>query len=386
MPWITTLHKCAMITLVAIAISVLAIGAIGELFSLWLLVIDRQFARAACFGLLIGSALLVFALFYSSSIQNGNGFSIAASLRFVFAALAQCVKNGLFYFFAGLCFITAAYWSADTSKNSTLTFMLALLGIAVLLYGTGSQAVLSMGQGRSSLDPTKAEALLKDLLKEPDKANEVVSSLAAEMKPIPTGAYANFAVAGGAAALTAFFGWGITERRSEIRDVFVDHTRYDLVQASLQPSSLNLDYFRVSATLPDGEHLYARSSKNMLFISVPEGISRRAPNVTFTFERIDRLSTSAQNIDWQRGTNVAAAQFSSTLQMKENSYCAISKDYGAEKDVNNSGSLEAPIRVWSCALGVQSDADTSAPVLINNIITDENNKIISKSVTVESLH
>jgi hypothetical protein len=155
-------------------------------------------------------------------LQLAQGQAIEPTLVSLGRALGAIFESGAFYFFVGIAFLATAFLCQRAEVNSTLTFIVALLGIAILLYGTGSQATLGMGQGQiTKLDPEKVEAFLKEKLREPDKSPEVSKDLIRFTgQSGAAAAYVNFAVAGGAAALTAFFGWGITSRAPEIQNAF----------------------------------------------------------------------------------------------------------------------------------------------------------------------
>ncbi len=57
------------------------------------------------------------------------------------AQLDRILSSGGFYFFAGLALLLYAIHTTNTQVHPSLTFLLAMLGMAIMLFGTGSQAV-----------------------------------------------------------------------------------------------------------------------------------------------------------------------------------------------------------------------------------------------------
>ncbi|MER9191224.1 hypothetical protein [Mesorhizobium australicum] len=131
------------------------------------------------------------------------------------AAIAA-MQSPPFYFFFGLILLVCAFLSNGYGLNSSLTFLVAMLGVAILLYGTGSQAAGTFGG-----DPGKAQKLLVAPLPGAAVQAETATSGAPSVP-----ALANIAIAGGAAVLTAFFGWGVITKSPEIRQVFRDYDQY----------------------------------------------------------------------------------------------------------------------------------------------------------------
>jgi hypothetical protein len=157
--------------------------------------------------------------------------------------LMEFLQSPPFYFFFGLILLIAAFLTTYAQLNSSLNFLIAMLGVAVLLYGTGSQAAATLAANSGGAGGTAAQAkseastLLDAYLKEdPGKLtqaqlDELKKSV--DRTPAPSGmtsAAANVAIAGGAAVLTAFFGWGVIEKSREIRQVFRDYDQYSLVR------------------------------------------------------------------------------------------------------------------------------------------------------------
>lgn len=152
-----------------------------------------------------------------------------------------------FYFFFGCLLLALAFLTSQEGLNTSLTFLVAMLGVAILLYGTGSQAVGTFGS-----NPELAAQLLQEREKakatearlEPAQGGEVPQPKAPDTpasalpKAISPGA-ANLVVAGGAAVLTAFFGWGVITYQNQIRQVFRDYDQYTKVRLEFCDAAVN---------------------------------------------------------------------------------------------------------------------------------------------------
>lgn len=156
--------------------------------------------------------------------------------------IVEILQTPPFYFFFGLSMIVVSFITTSFQLNSSLTFLVAMLGVAILLYGTGSQAAGTLGNATSG-----AQTLLSRSISQSAAANPPV--VAGDGTPTPadpptpaptppvstpsgnalTSAAANIAIAGGAAVLTAFFGWGVVTYATDIRQVFRDYDQYSLV-------------------------------------------------------------------------------------------------------------------------------------------------------------
>jgi hypothetical protein len=192
------------------------------------------------------------------------------------AQLDRILSSGGFYFFAGLALLLYAIHTTSTQVHPSLTFLLAMLGMAIMLFGTGSQAVGTIAtagarqldpldardqnpaNGTSGDNPSKpaqaaAQATVKaveaaaalqtdaekagalagvlQLAKEASRqAADVAAILASTGPATPTQDWspvkANAAIAGGAAVLTALFGYGVIHYRTDIKDVFGFYDHY----------------------------------------------------------------------------------------------------------------------------------------------------------------
>jgi hypothetical protein len=160
---------------------------------------------------------------------------------------SEILQSPPFYFFFGCILLALAFLSSQREFNSSLTFLVAMLGVAILLYGTGSQAAGTFGS-----NPERAAELLREQAKananvdKSDAADEDAApptkapdaSATAPQGAISPGA-ANLVVAGGAAVLTAFFGWGVITYQNQIRQVFRDYDQYTKVKFVFCDAAVN---------------------------------------------------------------------------------------------------------------------------------------------------
>jgi hypothetical protein len=164
---------------------------------------------------------------------------------FDFSRLNDALQSPPFYFFFGCFLLVVAFVTSEAELNTSLTFLVAMLGVAILLYGTGSQAAGSFGS-----NPELPARLLKEnahgasppISETPAAEPVVVPPAATTTSPAPSGAIsataANLVIAGGAAVLTAFFGWGVIKYQGDIRQVFRDHDRYTKVRIEFCDAAL----------------------------------------------------------------------------------------------------------------------------------------------------
>ncbi|MBU1306788.1 MAG: hypothetical protein KKF33_14880 [Alphaproteobacteria bacterium] len=203
--------------------------------------------------------------------------------------LLDILQSPPFYFFFGCLLLVLAFVATQFNLNTSLTFLVAILGVAIVLYGTGSQAAGTFGDA-----PAAAQAMLAGKPKPGDGADDNDKDDAEDDKEAPraplfAGAAANVAIAGGAAVLAAFFGWGIIGQSDKIRQVLRDYDQYvqirlefcdmDAGECASAPNLKGADLIRASSLTPDvrnallrtayletwqGERAYARETGNGL--------------------------------------------------------------------------------------------------------------------------
>lgn len=262
-------------------------------------------------GLLIvasAAAAAVILVAFINSVTNFNTF---------WSQVERVLQSGVFYFFAGLALLVSAIYATNTHEHPSLTFLIAMLGVAIMLFGTGSQAAGSIASsGAPLLSPSDAvvssrnpgtpprdgvdgntprEGDLDHKSKANPGAGPADDAAAAKDAPSRTSSNpvsdwspvkANAAVAGGAAVLTALFAWGVIHYRSDIRSVFSDSDNYARLQidtcASRQSDcsdalgneerlgtpeqAFKLEDYSIQAELGDGTPLYVRAVNRKLTI------------------------------------------------------------------------------------------------------------------------
>lgn len=143
--------------------------------------------------------------------------------------LLDFLQSSPFYFLAGCVLLGLAFVAEHYALNSSLIFLVAMLGVAVLLYGTGSQAAGSFGGDTEALKALQAY-IDKPVAKRSDADFTELKSSISKASGSGVG---NIVIAGGAAVLTAVFGYGVIAKAPEIRQVFRDWDRYSIVKLDL---------------------------------------------------------------------------------------------------------------------------------------------------------
>lgn len=238
----------------------------------------------------------------------------------------KVLVSGAFYFFAGLSLLLYAIHTTTSQTHPSLTFLIAMLGMAIMLFGTGSQAVGSIATAGAPLPPAQRaferdpSAAVQDaaandataaaratveavkaaggLESDAEKAAALDTILAAaeeterQVAAMPASApqapargdwhpfKANAAIAGGAAVLTAIFGYGVIHFRTDIKDVFGYYDRYVKLRinacaafdktcvlnsasmGSTEIPSFTLADYEVDAELANGSPIYMVQSGN----------------------------------------------------------------------------------------------------------------------------
>jgi hypothetical protein len=136
-----------------------------------------------------------------------------------------------FFIILGCVFLYLAY-SIMEHAHASFVFLLAILGVAIVLYGTGTQATATTEQIASL--PVKAT------------------------------------VFGGAGLLAALFGYGVVWKAKEIPEVFKPTRRYEriILKNNFDPK-LNLKSFNILATTSDDRPLHILPRQGFVEILVP---------------------------------------------------------------------------------------------------------------------
>ncbi len=218
------------------------------------------------FGLLavlLGAGLLI----YGTALQATREGQITG-IKQVYDELKLFFASPMFFILLGALFIYCALVLLDETHTG-FVFILAVLGIAMILFGTGSQAVLS-----------------------------------GELPPAAVGKI-SVGIAGGAAALAAIFGYGIVYLESGIQDFFkrtVDYGFLELTTAGTANQTVDLDDHIVGATTIEGRPLHLWKQTNRLQIMVPR-YSQRGSSTIAVFIRGPRIPPnsppSTYTVNWE---------------------------------------------------------------------------------------
>lgn len=156
------------------------------------------------------------------------------SLKQVYDEIKSFFLSPLFFLLFGVLFLYSAFLLLDQT-HSAFTFILAILGIALILFGTGSHAVASANL------------------------------------PVDAAAKINVGIAGGAAALAAIFGYGTMFLETGIQGFFKRSVDYGFLELSTRGSpipTLDLENSFVSASFADGRplHIWKRTSEVQIMV------------------------------------------------------------------------------------------------------------------------
>jgi len=181
-------------------------------------------------AILLGVGLMIYGTSLHAVHQGQiNGIKqVYDEIKLFFASPMFFILLGGFFLYCGLILLDATH--------TGFVFILAVLGIAMILYGTGSQAFAS---------------------------GDV---------PQPTSGRISLGIAGGAAALAAIFGWGIVYLETGIQAFFkrtVDYGFFELTTVGTANQTIDLDEHIVSATTIDGRPLHLWKQTNRVQIMIP---------------------------------------------------------------------------------------------------------------------
>lgn len=178
----------------------------------------------------------------------------------------------IFYVILGCMFLYVSFVLLNRAHPAFL-LLVAILGVAILLYGTGTQAAMT-GQG--------------------------------DNKQI--GASAQIAIAGGAGALAAFFGFGVVYMNTDIQKVFKRTMDYGVLEIV---TSRVLDGYAIQAKQGDGRPLHQWINENKLQLLIPfNGVdSRSIVAVSLTSEQANaaKVIDVTYTIKWTEDARVAIA-------------------------------------------------------------------------------
>ena len=167
---------------------------------------------------------------FSSAAANQGGSK--SSLDSLFGRLNDFCSSGVFFILLGLGLLFFAWRGLTVGIHTSFSFVLVVLGIAVMLFGTGTQ-----GMGRLS----SAEAASRYTI----------------------------SIAGGAGILAVAIGYGMVMLGPKIQEVFELQTHYAWVELQADPRcSLGINRYWAEFT-SNGESLAYKSRKGQIFVLLP---------------------------------------------------------------------------------------------------------------------
>jgi hypothetical protein len=135
-------------------------------------------------------------------------------------------STGLFYIALGIGFLWIAFHNLES--HPAFIFLIVILGVAIILYGTGTQAAGSGNTGQL-----------------------------------------NIAIAGGAGALAAFFGFGVIHYYETIQRVFKYTKDYAVLELSSDDRTADLQDYEVRAESYEGQPLHLWKKGQTIQVLIP---------------------------------------------------------------------------------------------------------------------
>lgn len=148
----------------------------------------------------------------------------------IYAEVKAFFSSSFFFVLLGCLFLYVASREM-VNTHSAFVFLLAILGVAILLYGTGTQAA-----GTAKTDDSNLGAI-------------------------------NLYIAGGAGVLAAVFGWGVVHYSTDIQKVFKRNLDYGVIELTGDPKILI--YYDIAAEQLGGSQLHLLKKDNYVQILVP---------------------------------------------------------------------------------------------------------------------
>jgi hypothetical protein len=169
----------------------------------------------------------------SSTAPPPSQFGTASTLDYFFSRMNDFFSSGIFFILLGIGLLYFAWRGLTVGIHTSFSFVLVVLGIAVMLFGTGTQ-----GMGRL----TSSEAV---------------------------GRY-TISIAGGAGIIAVAIGYGMVMLGPKIQEVFELQTHYAWVELRASDPRCSLEINRYWAEFTsNGETLAYKSRKGQIFVLLP---------------------------------------------------------------------------------------------------------------------
>jgi hypothetical protein len=175
------------------------------------------------------------------------------------------LSSPIFFILLGCAFLLAAGRLIDETHPS-FVFLLAILGVSIVLFGTGTQA---SGEGNLKNVPIKV------------------------------------VVAGGAGVLAAVFGFGVVWQVEGIQKVFGKVGNFGVIE--LKPaSSYDLNKLHITSTTREGRPLPVITKSDLVAVFVPTTVGSRRARICVSVSNADNKSmtspTPCFEVSWKSST------------------------------------------------------------------------------------
>jgi hypothetical protein len=183
----------------------------------------------------------------------------------VYGEIKSFFAAPVFFILLGCLFLIITARSIDQTHPSFI-FLLAILGVSIVLYGTGTQGVGS-----------------------------------AEFKNVPI----KVAIAGGAGVLATVIGFGVLWQVEKVQKVFNTVHKMGLVELQNTTAPyFDLRTLHISARTPDGTQLPLLASEKSVYVFVPIAVGRRRDSICVTIASTTGTPLSPQGacsaVVWRR--------------------------------------------------------------------------------------
>lgn len=145
-------------------------------------------------------------------------------------------RSGIFFILLGVGLLAWAYWLLSNG-HSTFVFIIALMGMSILLFGTGTQSI-----GNAAYASPDKQLTVKGM------------------------------VAGGASLLAIIFGFGAVHFRKDLPEVFITQGGYGLIEFKLKKDpAYDIQQAVIEATTRDNRKLFYSIDPrdNAIHVAVP---------------------------------------------------------------------------------------------------------------------
>ncbi|RWE78122.1 hypothetical protein [Mesorhizobium sp.] len=347
---------------------------------------------SSVFSFFHNSPNIPFLLIFVTSISFLSLAAFSRDFDSAWKKVQLVLESGAFYFFSGLALIMYAKQASDTAEHPSITFILAMLGIAIMLFGTGSHAtgaLATSGSNLPSLQTATVDPKVDGAISNPTTQNDW------------TPFKANAVIAGGAAVLAVIFGFGVIYFKDSIPQVFRNNGDYyrvalrpcvaaaagtcneEDIDSFLNLPDVSLADYSISATNADGRELYVRRENKSIQVLAFDDDLRSGHSIFLRFNLLNNaiIQTNA-NI-----ANLLERSFSLNVPIAGNGEAVCAKGTlptptcRLARAGNASSNREDNITLVTYTVDFSVDRQSLGPVSIQAMRTDQDSKL--KEVTIQ---